>query len=268
MLERRGPASWTAEPLFASDARRQREARERRRLIGGSCWKSAAQLGLRCGKGEVRSDGDLVLGAEPGAVAALGHAHILRVLGRPDVARDVIEGLMLDRGPRARRFDAGGRARRLGSRQAPRQWRTQAARAIGATCGELATFTIDPAGARDFDDAISAEARADGRTRVWVHIADVAAHVSDGSLLDREARRRASSVYVPGAVEPMLPQALSGDACSLVPGRDRAAVTVELDLDGARVERVAFHRSVIRSDERLDYDRVDRIFAGSWTQPG
>jgi ribonuclease R len=60
----------------------------------------------------------------------------------------------------------------------------------------------------------------------------------------------------------MLPEALSNRACSLVPGQDRLAVTVELDLDGAQVRRSAFHRSVIRSDERLDYPRVDRIFAG------
>ena len=98
--------------------------------------------------------------------------------------------------------------------------------------------------------------------RVWVHIADVCAHVREGSLVDREARQRATSVYVPGAVEPMLPQALSNDACSLLPGRDRLAVTVELELHGAEVGRTAFYRSLIRSDERLDYERVDRIFAG------
>ena len=101
-----------------------------------------------------------------------------------------------------------------------------------------------------------------GAYRVWVHIADVAAHVPPGSLVDREAYRRATSVYVPGAVEPMLPEALSNVACSLVPAQDRPAVTVELDLRGSRTERAAFYRSVIRSDERLDYDRVDRIFAG------
>jgi ribonuclease R len=95
-----------------------------------------------------------------------------------------------------------------------------------------------------------------------VHIADVAAHVAPGSLVDREARRRATSVYVPGAVEPMLPAALSNERCSLVPGKDRLAVSVELELAGARVVRAAFARSLIRSDERLDYDRVDRIFAG------
>ena len=127
----------------------------------------------------------------------------------------------------------------------------------------LPTFTIDPPTARDFDDAISAERLDGGAVRVWVHIADVAAHVPPGSAVDREAYRRATSVYVPGKVEPMLPEALSNDACSLVPHQDRLAVTVELELDGATLVRSAFHRSLIRSDARLDYPRVDRIFAGA-----
>jgi ribonuclease R len=126
----------------------------------------------------------------------------------------------------------------------------------------LATFTIDPASARDFDDAVSAEELDGERVRVWVHIADVSAYVAEGSAVDEEARRRATSVYVPGAVAPMLPRALSNDACSLVPGLERLAVTVELDLNGAGVASAAFYRSVIRSDERLEYERVDRIFAG------
>jgi ribonuclease R len=126
----------------------------------------------------------------------------------------------------------------------------------------LPTFTIDPASARDFDDAISAERLRDGRVRIWVHIADVSAFVTPGSLLDREARQRATSVYLPGAVEPMLPEALSNGACSLLPGQDRLAVTVEFELNGADVLRCAFHRSLIRSDARLHYEQVDRIFAG------
>ncbi len=127
---------------------------------------------------------------------------------------------------------------------------------------ELATFTIDPSTARDFDDAISAEPRGENAWRIWVHIADVSAFVRPGSPVDREAYRRGTSVYVPGAVEPMLPETLSNGACSLVPGQERLAVTVELELDGADVVRSAFYRSRIRSDERLDYDRVDRIFTG------
>ncbi len=138
---------------------------------------------------------------------------------------------------------------------------------------DLATFTIDPASARDFDDAISAEFLGGGVTRVWVHIADVSAYVEAGSPVDLEARMRATSVYAPGAVEPMLPQSLSNDACSLVPARERLAVTVELELREEQVLSAEFYRSVIRSDERLDYERVDRIFAGAeqaqepWAQP-
>jgi ribonuclease R len=124
----------------------------------------------------------------------------------------------------------------------------------------LPTFTIDPVTARDFDDAISAQAQDDGSARIWVHIADVSAYVRPRSLVDREAYRRGTSVYVPGAVEPMLPTALSNQACSLVPSQDRPAVTVEMEIDGDRVKRASFYRSLICSDERLDYERVDRIF--------
>jgi ribonuclease R len=126
----------------------------------------------------------------------------------------------------------------------------------------LATFTVDPATARDFDDAVSAQREGEG-ARVWIHIADVAAHVKPGSLLDQEARRRGNSTYVPGAVEPMLPHALSSEACSLVPGVERLAVTTEIELGpGMEPRRARFYRSRIRSDARLSYDQLDEIFAG------
>ena len=131
----------------------------------------------------------------------------------------------------------------------------------------LDTFTIDPAGARDFDDAVSAQREGDA-VRVWVHIADVAAHVRPGSAVDTEARRRANSTYAPGTVEPMLPHVLSSDACSLVPDVERLAVTAEIELAGDGAVRAAsFYRSRIRSDARLDYDRVDAIFAGREQAP-
>jgi len=131
----------------------------------------------------------------------------------------------------------------------------------------LATFTVDPATARDFDDAVSAQREDDG-ARVWIHIADVAAHVRPGSPLDLEARRRANSTYVPGAVEPMLPHALSSDACSLAPGVERLAVTAEIELGpGAEPRSTRFYRSLIRSDARLDYDQLDAIFAGRVSAP-
>jgi ribonuclease R len=203
---------------------------------------------------EVRAD-DLVLVTPTGSRG--GHGKVTRRLGRPDNARDVLEALMLDRGLR-RRFDpAVERAARKASEQPP-NGEAGARRDLR----DLPTFTIDPPTARDFDDAISAERLDDRAIRVWVHIADVSAHVTPGSLVDREAYRRGTSVYVPGKVEPMLPEALSNQACSLVPGQDRLAVTVELELEGAKVRRSAFTRSTIRSDARLDYPQVDRIFRG------
>jgi len=131
----------------------------------------------------------------------------------------------------------------------------------------LSTFTVDPATARDFDDAVSAQREGDG-ARVWIHIADVAAHVRPGSPLDLEARLRGNSTYVPGAVEPMLPHALSSDACSLAPGVERLAVTTEIELGpGAEPRAARFYRSRIRSDARLDYDQLDAIFAGRARPP-
>jgi ribonuclease R len=186
-------------------------------------------------------------------------ARVVRRIGRPNVARDVLEALMLDQGLR-RSFpkrveeeaedEAKDGARHLSFRNERRDLR------------ELTTFTIDPIDARDFDDAISAEELRGGRVRVWVHIADVTAYVRPDGVLELEAFRRGTSVYVPGAVEPMLPQALSNDACSLRPHVDRLAVTVEMEIKGADVLSVAFHRSIIRSDARLNYDQVDEIFAG------
>ncbi|HEX8690527.1 MAG TPA: RNB domain-containing ribonuclease [Solirubrobacterales bacterium] len=132
----------------------------------------------------------------------------------------------------------------------------------------LPTFTVDPATARDFDDAVSARREGDS-IRIWVHIADVAAHVRPGSPLDAEARRRANSTYAPGTVEPMLPHALSSDACSLAPAVERLAVTAEIELgpDGA-AGPTSFYRSRIRSDARLDYDQLDAIFSGRTPAPG
>jgi ribonuclease R len=207
--------------------------------------------------------------AQPGRLALLRadpkgrRFKVERVLGRPDVARDVIEALMLDRGLR-RGFPPGV------ERAAREATLPDVAR---RDLTDLPTFTIDPVTARDFDDAISCERLGDEHWRVWVHIADVSAYVRPGGAVDREAYRRATSVYVPGAVEPMLPEALSNDACSLRPGVDRLAVTVEMELRGAERTKASFHRSIIRSDERLDYDRVDRIFAGDeptaepWAEP-
>jgi ribonuclease R len=190
-----------------------------------------------------------------------GRARLLRELGSPEIARDVVAALLRER------------AAARGFRPALETDAVDAAAAARAEPGprrdlsELATFTVDPASARDFDDAVSASREGDG-IRLWVHIADVAAHVRPGSTLDGEAANRANSIYVPGTVEPMLPPALSDEACSLAPGVQRLAVTAEILLgsDGAP-RSVSFYRSRVRSDARLDYDQLDEVFAGRAPAP-
>jgi ribonuclease R len=167
------------------------------------------------------------------------------------------------------RAELGFRGFRAGLEEEARAAADRAERDAGSRrdLTALATFTVDPATARDFDDAVSAQIEGDG-ARVWIHIADVAAHVKPGSPLDLEARRRGNSTYVPGAVEPMLPHALSSDACSLAPGVERLAVTTEVELGpGMEPRATRFYRSLIRSDARLDYDQLDRVFAGRVEPP-
>jgi ribonuclease R len=185
-----------------------------------------------------------------------------RARARPKNAREAVEALLDER---------------LGRRGFPASLEAEAGRAVGAAesdetprrdLTDLPTFTVDPATARDFDDAVSAQREDDG-LRLWIHIADVAAHVQPGSPLDLEARRRSNSTYAPGAVEPMLPRALSEEACSLAPGVERLAVTAEIELgpDG-HPRATSFYRSRIRSGARLDYDELDLVFAGRAIAPG
>jgi ribonuclease R len=125
------------------------------------------------------------------------------------------------------------------------------------------TVTIDPETARDHDDAVGIERRADGGYRLAVHIADVAHYVREGGAVDQEAYLRGTSVYFPDRVVPMLPHALSSDVCSLVEGKDRLTQTVVLDLDArGRVEKTAFHDGVIRSAARLSYPQAQAIVEG------
>lgn len=218
-------------------------------LVGELLFERGAQLTLAGGR-RVRS-GQMVL-----VELDRGRARVIRELGRPERAADVVEALLADRGlrrgfPAALELDASAAAVAAAKRDPGRR-----------DLRALATFTVDPATARDFDDAVSAERAGDG-VRLWIHIADVAAHVRPGDALDDEAKRRANSTYVPGTVEPMLPHALSSEACSLTPGEERLAVTAEIELSATgepRSER--FYRSLIRSDQRLDYEQLDRIFAG------
>jgi ribonuclease R len=229
--------------------------RRGRFLVAEPVFERRGQVGLARGSRK----------ATPGAMALVergqGGARVLAELGRPDVARDVVVALLAERGLRRefpRRLDEDARET------------ADAARARDVSRRDLtslATFTVDPASARDFDDAVSAAPEGDG-VRLWIHIADVAAHVRPDTRLDAAARERANSTYVPGTVVPMLPEALSGDACSLAPGVERLAVTAEIVLaGGGEVGSASFYRSVIRSDHRLNYDELDEIFAGRVEPP-
>ena len=123
--------------------------------------------------------------------------------------------------------------------------------------------TIDPADARDHDDAVMAEVEADGGHILTVAIADVAAHVRPGGAMDREARRRGNSVYFPGRVVPMLPERISNDLCSLKEGEDRPALAVRIRIgpDGRRI-RHGFHRVIMRSSARLAYEQAQAAIDG------
>jgi len=126
--------------------------------------------------------------------------------------------------------------------------------------------TIDGETAKDFDDAVVARPAADGAIEVWVHIADVSHYVRPGTPLDRAARERGTSVYLPGRAIPMLPERLSNHLCSLVAGEDRLAFSVRFlvtrngGLEGYRAERVVF-----RSRRRCTYGEVfEWLELGSW----
>ena len=118
-------------------------------------------------------------------------------------------------------------------------------------------LTVDPARARDFDDALSLESQKDGSRVLGVHIADVSHFVRPGSELDAEAARRGNSVYLPDTVLPMLPEQLSNGVCSLRPDEDRLAFSAFLTLDANdRIVKSRFARTIIRSRLRLTYEQA------------
>ena len=127
--------------------------------------------------------------------------------------------------------------------------------------------TIDPVGARDFDDAVGAR-RLDDGFELSVHIADVTHYVLPDAPIDNEAKRRTCSAYLVDRVIPMLPERLSNDVCSLRPGEDRLAMSVIMRLDArGRVVGARMARSAIRSAARLDYDTVDEVLLGRASAP-
>ncbi|MPY66813.1 ribonuclease R [Deinococcus sp. SDU3-2] len=133
---------------------------------------------------------------------------------------------------------------------------------------EFNIFTVDGRDAKDFDDAIHIQPTPEGTFVVGVHIADVSHYVTEGSPLDKEAYARATSVYLPGRVLPMLPEHLSNGVCSLVPYEDRLTMTalVELSAEGD-ILKVQLAPSVINSKARLTYDEVQAYSEATATLP-
>jgi ribonuclease R len=122
------------------------------------------------------------------------------------------------------------------------------------------TFTIDPADAKDFDDAISFKKLDNGNYEVGVHIADVSHYVVPGTALDKEAYARATSVYLVDRVIPMLPERLSNGVCSLRPNEDKLCFATVLELDAeANVLSEWFGRTIIHSDTRFSYEQAQEV---------
>jgi ribonuclease R len=219
--------------------------RRGRLLVAEPFFEFGVPLTLgRRGVGDV-SEGDLVAVEPDGG----GRGRVIERLGRPDDVRAVLRGVAIEQGAAAPWPEA--------VEQEVAALGPDPAEGVRVDLRDRVCFTVDPPDARDFDDAIGVE-REDGGFRLFVHIADVSARVPAGSALDAEAALRGCSVYLPGMVEPMLPERLSADLCSLRPDVDRAAVTVEVAPDGA----ITAYRSLIRSRARLSYPQAERILAG------
>jgi ribonuclease R len=211
---------------------------------------------------EALNDGDLVLAAidSGGGPERYGPklGKLLEVVGREDQPRAAsliavhTHGIVQGFSPEAEAEAGAASAPTLGKRTDLRH---------------LPLITIDPADARDHDDAVHAHPDEDpanpGGWVVWVAIADVAAYVRPGSALDREAREKGNSTYFPDRVEPMLPFRLSGGLCSLVEGEDRACLAVRMvfGADG-RKRAHGFHRGLMRSIAGVSYKQAQSAVDG------
>lgn len=129
------------------------------------------------------------------------------------------------------------------------------------------TFTIDPNGADELDDAIHIKHGSHGRLEIGVHIADVAHFIRAGSLVDREAKKRGTAVYLMNRSCHMLPPKISSDVCSLIPGQDRLTVSVVFQVSstagGVIDDETWVGKSIIKSSGKLSYREVDAVLAGS-----
>ncbi|HEV8084405.1 MAG TPA: ribonuclease R [Chitinophagaceae bacterium] len=126
-------------------------------------------------------------------------------------------------------------------------------------CRSELTFTIDPSDAKDFDDAISIKTLGKDEYEVGVHIADVSHFVTPGTALDEEGYSRATSVYLPDRVNPMLPEKISNELCSLRPNEDKYTFSVIFKMSKGKVKDYWLGKTFIHSDHRFNYDEVQEI---------
>ena len=125
---------------------------------------------------------------------------------------------------------------------------------------DVLTFTIDPADAKDFDDALSYRVLENGRVEVGVHIADVSYYVKPGSAIDREAYERGTSVYLVDRTIPMLPEKLCNDVCSLRQDEEKLCFSVVMEMDAkGKVHKTWMGKTVIRSNRRMAYEEAQAV---------
>jgi ribonuclease R len=189
------------------------------------------------------------------------HGVIIEKLGKSGTSQAELKSVIR----RYRLEDKFSRSALQDARRSIENFDSEAAIAAGTRrdIRDQTVITIDPADARDFDDAISLKKLPHGNWQLGVHIADVSHFVQLDSYLDKEACARATSVYLPQHVIAMLPETLSNGLCSLQEGQDRFVKTayVEIDANGKALTS-SFANSVIRSTRRLTYENVDEILAG------
>ncbi len=127
----------------------------------------------------------------------------------------------------------------------------------------ITTFTIDPLDAKDFDDALSIRTLENGNYEIGVHIADVTYYLKEGSILDQEAYKRATSVYLVDRTIPMLPEKLSNNLCSLKPNEDRLVFSAVFEMDkNGKIYNKWFGRAIIHSDKRFTYEDAQELIEG------
>ena len=223
--------------------------------------KTKTSLLLSEAEGANLRDGDLVLAQVGAADSRFGpkRGKLLEVVGREDQPRAAsliaiyAHGIPTGFTPAAEAEAEAAQPPTLAGREDLR---------------DLPLITIDPADARDHDDAVYAhpddDPKNEGGWIVWVAIADVAAYVTSGSALDREAREKANSVYFPDRVEPMLPERLSNGLCSLRHGENRACMAVRMVFDrSGRKRSHRFVRGLMRSAAKLSYEQAQAAIDGT-----